>query len=515
MARRTGKIDVGWRATAAGGRHRSFGFGLPLSALLVALVLSLGLALPAPASAAYDYVAKWGSYGTGEGQFDYPRGIATDTDGSVYVADTSNQRIQKFDSEGTFLAEWRVAGVDLATDAAGDVYVVEVSAHRVRKFDSEGTFLTAWGGFGPGDGQFDRPMGIATDTAGNVYVVDSGNDRIQKFDSTGAFLAGWSARATLDVTIGAAGNAYATTPWGVQKFTSAGAFLDEWGSYGTGEGQFDYPLGIATDTDGNVYVADSGNGRIQKFDADGTFLAKGGSQGARAGQLYAPQGIAVDADGYVYIADTSNNRIQKFAEVPFDTEITSGPAGLTTDNTPSFGFSAGRAGPSFECRLDSEPFTPCTSPFTAAPLTDGDHSFYVRGRDDGVGYFDQSPAFRAFTVNTQVKSAYVRAKKSQPQKGRLIKVEVEAGANVRVTAKATGKVKVKGKRARAYKLGRQLKRVGPGWVKTFRLKPTKRKHHRKIFKALDKGKKVRAPIWVKLTDQAGNSVREKRVVRLK
>ena len=120
------------------------------------------------------FLTKWGSLGTGNGQFTAPQGIATDSSGNVYVADTGNNRIQKFDSSGTF--------------------------------------VTAWGSLGIGNGQFSSPSGVATDSLGNVYVADAGNTRIQKFTSGGAFIAKWGsvgsgngqfgAGTTLDVAIG-------------------------------------------------------------------------------------------------------------------------------------------------------------------------------------------------------------------------------------------------------------------------------------------------------------------------
>ena len=90
------------------------------------------------------FLLTWGvRSGTGNGQFNIPEGVATDESGNVYVADTGNQRIQKFDADGNF--------------------------------------LTTWGSEGSGNGQFEGPVGVATDGSGNGYVVDSGNNRIQKF----------------------------------------------------------------------------------------------------------------------------------------------------------------------------------------------------------------------------------------------------------------------------------------------------------------------------------------------
>jgi DNA-binding beta-propeller fold protein YncE len=186
------------------------------------------------------FITKWGSQGSGDGQFDLAFGVATDAARNVYVADSRNHRIQKFDSSGNFITKWGSYGSGdgqfigpgaVATDAAGNVYVADAGNGRIQKFGSTGNFVTKWGSPGSGDGQFDEPFGVATDTAGNVYVAEFSNHRVQKFDSTGTF-------------------------------------LTKWGSGGSGDGQFSVPYGVATDAAGNVYVADLYSYRIQKFGPD-------------------------------------------------------------------------------------------------------------------------------------------------------------------------------------------------------------------------------------------------------
>ena len=98
----------------------------------------------------------------------------------------------------------------------------------------------------------------------------------------------------------------------IQKFDPDGIFLWGKGSYGSGDGYFSYPNGVAVDGQGNVYVADTDNDRIQKFNSAGGFLLAWGSYGSGNGQFVNPQGVAVDSQGNVYVADTDNNRIQKF-----------------------------------------------------------------------------------------------------------------------------------------------------------------------------------------------------------
>ena len=133
-----------------------------------------------------------GTFGSDDGQFITPQGVAVDSYGNVYVADWNNDRIQKFDSSGNFLLKWgsfgsgngEFFGVDgVAVDSSDNVYVSDGN-DRIQKFDSNGSFLLEWGTFGSGDGQFDSPEGVAVDGSGNIYVADTDNHRIQKFSTS-------------------------------------------------------------------------------------------------------------------------------------------------------------------------------------------------------------------------------------------------------------------------------------------------------------------------------------------
>ncbi len=275
------------------------------------------------------FLLKWGSYGSGDGQFHRPYDIAIDSGGNVYVTDIHNYRIQKFTSDGTFITKWDSRGTDdgqfrpygVAIDASGNIYVVDENNDRIQKFTSDGTFITKWGSFGTGDGQFDTPGGIAIDGNSNVYVTERYNHRVQKFTSDGTFILKWGSRGTgggqlnypYDITVDASGNVYVVNVDNVQKFTSDGTFISKWGSFGTGDGQFQWTGGIAIDSGGNVYVTDTGNHRVQKFTSNGTFILKWGSRGTGDGQFADPYGIAVDDSGNVYVVEIGNDRVQKFA----------------------------------------------------------------------------------------------------------------------------------------------------------------------------------------------------------
>jgi len=190
-----------------------------------------------------NFLLKWGGSGTADGQFTESQGIAVDGSGNVYVADFGNSRIEKFDSSGNFLLKWgsygsgngqfaSAGGIPLGlaiNRSSGNIYVADTKNHRIQKFDSNGNFLLKWGNQGAGDGQFSTPNGVCVDNTGNVYVADRWNHRIQKFDSNGNFLSRWGSQGTgdvqfdapSDVAIDSFGDIYVTEGVNnrIQKFT--------------------------------------------------------------------------------------------------------------------------------------------------------------------------------------------------------------------------------------------------------------------------------------------------------
>ncbi len=193
----------------------------------------------------------FGVTGPETGQFNSPHGLAVARDGSLFVADTNN--------------------------------------HRIQHFSGDGTFLNAWGAFGDNNLNYDAPIGtfnqpgaVAVSPDGKfVYVADTWNHRIQKFTFGGEPVTMWGL-PLYHVTLG--------DPFGL------------WG-----------PRGIAVDGEGRVFVADTGNKRVVVYDADGNYISQFGGAGMGPGQLDEPVGIAVDRQGNVYVADTWNQRIQVFA----------------------------------------------------------------------------------------------------------------------------------------------------------------------------------------------------------
>ena len=251
--------------------------------------------------------------GTGAAaRFANPYGLAIDSADTIYVADTSNSRIRKVTSDGvvTTLAGSTNGSADgngsaaqfynprgVAVDSTGVVYVADTINHRIRKITPAGdvtTFAGSTGGYADGNGtaaRFSSPWGMGTDASGNVYVADMNNHRIRKITPAG------------DVTTFA----------GPTSVGSSDGYVD-----GNGPAaRFYSPRAITVDASGNVYVADTLNHRIRKITPAGDVTTVAGSTNGYAdgatgtAQFASPAGIAIDSNGIFYVSDTSNNRIRK------------------------------------------------------------------------------------------------------------------------------------------------------------------------------------------------------------
>lgn len=295
--------------------------------------LLLLVAAPSQALVPPLFVSAWGVTGGGPGQFNGPRGVEVDANGTFWVADASNNRIQHFSAAGGFLGAWGTLGsapgflsgpFDIALSAnANVVYVADTGNNRIQVFAAGGLFLFGWGGPGSAPGLFQSPTGIDLDAAGNVYVVDNLNHRVQKFTGAGAFITQWGGLGTgngqfsfpAGVSVRGNGDVFVTDLGNnrVERFTSGGSFLSAFGSFGSGNGQFNAPYGIDVDGYDDVYVAD-GNARVEVFSAGGTYLTQWGTSGSGNGQFSRAVGVAVNPNACsILVSDDELNRVQKFS----------------------------------------------------------------------------------------------------------------------------------------------------------------------------------------------------------
>lgn len=371
--------------------------------------------------------------------FNQPQDIAVDDKGFIYVADKLNNRIKKFDSNGNFILEWGTEGSskgqfnqpcaldisaewdDELNDFKNYIYVIDYYNNRIQKFDENGTFILEWGSYGGPDegGKFKLPIGIAIYSprmpsfSPIIYIADSGNKQIQKFWDNGFFIDKWEVgelsynfkismnrteyiyiadieRDTIycydklgnleykwgesgdgegefskpsDIAFDSEGYVHVLDSYNnrIQKFTSTGEYMDgsTWGNLGTEDGEFNFPLGLFIDNANNFYVVDTYNYRIQKFDSSKSFIWKVGTVipelkiiepsyitqwGIYNGtNLNNPRGIAVDSAGNQYVCDSQNNLIIKFDKwgyflqkwgngTPSDEYIFNDPRGIAVDN---------------------------------------------------------------------------------------------------------------------------------------------------------------------------------------
>jgi sugar lactone lactonase YvrE len=333
-------------------------------------------------SGAIGTIAGNGDYGFSDGtgqavtaQIDTAYAVGADSRGTVYVADTLNHRIRKVGADGTIAT---IAGTGqegfsgdngpgsnamiafprgLATDLRGNLYIADSGNFRVRRLAPDGTITTFAGsgidGFS-GDGgpatlaQMRMPRGLATDSAGNVYIADSWNYRIRRVDLNGVIQTiagtgengysgdgGRAAVAALGfvqaLAVDSSLNIYVSDALNhvVRRINAAGIIQTVAGNGSggwAGDGgnaaaaQLNYPRGLALDPPGNLYVADSANNRIRQVSTSGTIKTVAGtgeagfggdSQSALSAKLNYPYGLAGNSGGNIYVGDLRNYRIRQ------------------------------------------------------------------------------------------------------------------------------------------------------------------------------------------------------------
>ena len=298
-----------------------------------------------------------GAKGKRAGQLSGPDGVAVDSLGDLWIADTKNDRVEELSETGSFIRELGSKGSgagqldspeNLALDSRGDVLVADTKNNRIDEFGPEGEAEGSVGSAGTGEGQFSAPSAVAVDAHNDVWVADTKNNRIEELNENGRFLQAWGVKGKgvgqLDGPTGLAldgqGDVWVadTKANRVEEFTETGTPIRAFGSKGAGVGQFSAPAGIALDSHGDVWVADTKNDRIEKFSDEGAPITQFGAPGSGAAQLDAPHSLAIDDKGNAWIADTKNNRIAEWAQASMqysygasgNLDASSAPGGQTT-----------------------------------------------------------------------------------------------------------------------------------------------------------------------------------------
>jgi NHL repeat-containing protein len=413
----------------------------------------------------------YGFYGDGGPASDAllkkPSGLAVDPQGNIFVADSGNSRVRKINPEGTittiagsgvagYLGDGgpatsaRISPTSLAVDAVGNVYIGDCEHEVVRKVDPSGGITTYVGtgfqGFS-GDGgpataaKLHCPVGLAVDGAGDLFIADRDNNRVREVSTSGTIntVAG-NGSPPVSSALGNGGPATsgAVTPEAialdgkgdlfiadayeneVRKVDSSGTITTIAGRgrfepFNTGDGgpassaALNYPAGIATDGNGDVFVATLC--RVREIDPGGTITTIAGTEycglsgdgcAATAAQFWgANSGVPVplaSSSGNLLLVDYSANNVRKIltteppasctapttpkpspqsAPKPPVVKITSAPPAETAEQKASFTFK-GVTGGTYECSIDDGAWARCTSGKTFGPLAPGDHLFEVR-----------------------------------------------------------------------------------------------------------------------------------------
>jgi len=341
----------------------------------------------------------------GAARFNHPSGVALDASGNIWVADTDNNTVRKITAAGAVSTIAGTAGVSgsadgtgtaatfhapsgIAVDASGNIYVADTLNDTVRKITAAGAVSTVAGtagvsGSADGSGaaaRFTGPQGLALDGAGNLYVADAGNHTIRRIALAGGVV---------------------TT---VAGFAGASGLADGSGS----QARFNGPTGLALDSSGNLYVADTDNDTVREVTAAGAVVTLAGQPGTTgssdaadgASRLNLPTGVAADGAGNVYVADTSNDTVRLLAVGVVPT-IMAQPQNQTVTAGASVQFSvtaSGRPAPAYQWSFNGAAISGATaSSYSIASAQAANAGNYAVTVTNGAGSVTSSTA--TLTVN--------------------------------------------------------------------------------------------------------------------
>jgi len=269
-----------------------------------------------------NFITKW-SPKDEDGRFRGLDGMTADLEGNIYIL--MNEQVQKFDSDGNLITKWGSKGkedgqfivaIGIATDPEGYIYVLDLSGY-IQVFNERGHFIRKWPLY--------KELCRGKDTnshkgfANNIAIDKNGNVFVTIFEKEylrAGFPFGNGKNELLEIPFTNRHFRYNLFGPGVIKYSLSGKYLAKWGK----SGDFESTSGISTDLKGNVFVLDGRDNSVKKINSKGWFITEfGGEYGfisSKDGEFSHPTDIAVDSEGNVYVVDSGNQRIQKFAPNP-------------------------------------------------------------------------------------------------------------------------------------------------------------------------------------------------------
>jgi streptogramin lyase len=287
------------------------------------------------AESTLSYAKKFGEAGTEAGKLKAPWGTAVNAEGAVLVADSANNRIEKFSSEGIYVSSFGSLGSGsgqlkepqgIALDASGNIWVADTGNNRIEEFSSAGAFVKTVGSLGTESGKLKAPAALAFDPKGNLWVTDTANNRIEKFNKEGLYVSEFGSAGSepgklaepKGIAIDSGEHVWVADTFNnrIEEFSGTGSLLRRFGAKGSGEGQLNTPTDLKIDASGDIWTADSKNNRAEAFSPTGAYVTQIGSSGIGNGQLAEPKAIAFDATGKPWVSDSNNNRMEQWSKGP-------------------------------------------------------------------------------------------------------------------------------------------------------------------------------------------------------
>ena len=266
------------------------------------------------------------AFGTG---LSNPQGIAVDRRNNVWVTDAGENRVEEFSAAGKLLHSFTKAGAGrlngptaIALDAAGNAYVADTGDNRVVEYNAKGAFVRQY--TTAGGKALSQPQGVAVDASGDVFVGDTGNSRVVEFSGTGAYLKSLTSGLGRPegLALDASGDIYVADagiddggPNQVVELSQANTVLNRIGSGTSSDlGGLSSPSDVALDGSGHLFVTDPDYSLAKEFETDGPYLNEFGAVGP--GELANAIAVAVAPDGQIFVADSGNGRIVEFTPAP-------------------------------------------------------------------------------------------------------------------------------------------------------------------------------------------------------